>query len=111
MKMNNNIAIARWFKQLLIVCMGLLCNSQLVFAAVEEEAKRPINIAAVVTFVIFMILTLLITTWAARRTRSRKDYYAAGGDIGPIQNGFAIAGDTMSAASFLGLVGLIYVIG
>jgi cation/acetate symporter len=82
-----------------------------VFALVDEQAKRPLNIAAVATFAAFMVLTLLITTWAARRTRSRKDYYAAGGEIGPIQNGFAIAGDTMSAASFLGLVGLIYVIG
>ena len=82
-----------------------------VFALVDEQANRPLNIAAVATFAAFMVLTLLITTWAARRTRSRKDYYVAGGKIGPIQNGFAIAGDTMSAASFLGLVGLIYVIG
>ncbi len=82
-----------------------------VFALVDEQANRPLNIAAVATFAAFMVLTLLITTWAARRTRSRKDYYVAGGEIGPIQNGFAIAGDTMSAASFLGLVGLIYVIG
>ena len=83
------------------VWTALLLISYPVFAVVEEEVKRPVNIAAVVTFVFFMILTLMITTWAARRTRSRKDYYAAGGDIGPIQNGFAIAGDTMSAASFL----------
>ena len=82
-----------------------------VFALAEEQAKRPLNLAAVATFAGFMVLTLFITTWAARRTHSRKDYYAAGGEIGPIQNGFAIAGDTMSAASFLGLVGLIYVIG
>ena len=58
MKMSSNYAMARWLKQFVFVCVGLLCNSQLVLAAVEEEAKRPINIAAVVTFVIFMILQL-----------------------------------------------------
>ncbi len=81
----------------------------LVIAA--QQTERPVNIAAVVTFILFMILTLVITTWAARRTRSRKDYYVAGGKISGLQNGFAIAGDTMSAASFLGLVGLVYIVG
>ena len=93
------------------VYAGLIFCSPSVFAAVEEQVHRPVNIAALVTFVMFMVLTLWITTWAARRTRSRKDYYAAGGNISGLQNGFAIAGDTMSAASFLGLVGLVYVVG
>lgn len=87
----------------------LFITPMTVFAG--EGAAKEINIPALVTFLLFMVLTLLITTWAARRTRSRKDYYVAGGEIGGIQNGFAIAGDTMSAASFLGLVGLVYVIG
>ena len=76
-----------------------------------EQIERPVNMPAVITFILFMVLTLLITTWAARRTRTRKDYYVAGGKITGLQNGFAIAGDTMSAASFLGLVGLVYVVG
>ncbi len=80
--------------------------------AYEGAAEsRPINTAAMVTFSLFMILTLLITSWAAKRNKTRSDYYVAGGTIGGMQNGFAIAGDTMSAASFLGLVGLVFVIG
>ena len=55
-----------------------------------------------------MALTLLITFWAARRTKSAADFYAAGGGITGWQNGFAIAGDYMSAASFLGIAALVY---
>ena len=66
-------------KRLNFVYAGLIFCSPSVFAIVEEQVHRPVNIAALATFVLFMILTLWITTWAARRTRSRKDYYAAGG--------------------------------
>jgi cation/acetate symporter len=59
-------------------------------------------------FLMFVAGTLGITFWAARRTKSAADYYAAGGGITGFQNGLAIAGDFMSAASFLGIVGLIY---
>ncbi len=58
-----------------------------------------------------MAITLGITWWAARRTRSRSDFYAAGSKLGGIQNGFAIAGDFMSAASFLGVIGLFFLTG
>lgn len=53
----------------------------------------------------------MITYWAAKRTRSTSDYYAAGGGITGLQNGLAIAGDYMSAASFLGISGLVYLSG
>ncbi len=59
----------------------------------------------------FVLLTLLITAWAARRTRSASDFYAAGGGITALQNGIAIAGDYMSAASFLGISALVYASG
>ena len=95
-----------WKSILLIMC--LLPAS---VTAAETAGSRPINTAALLTFMLFMILTLLITSWAARRSRTRSDYYVAGGEIGGVQNGFAIAGDTMSAASFLGLVGLVFVTG
>src|SRR5690606_15285067 len=65
-------------------------------------------VTAVITFLLFTAATLAITRWAAKRTRSRSDFYAAGNSIGGMQNGFAIAGDYMSAASFLGLVGLCF---
>ncbi|MBL4802991.1 MAG: cation/acetate symporter ActP, partial [Emcibacter sp.] len=57
---------------------------------------------------IFVLATLCITWWAARNTKTKDDFYAAGGGIKPWQNGTAIAGDFMSAATFLGITGAIY---
>ncbi len=62
---------------------------------------------AMVFFLVFMIATLGITWWAARRTRTTDQFYAAGRSVSGIQNGFALAGDYMSAASFLGIAGLV----
>lgn len=62
-------------------------------------------------FLIFVFISLLITYWAAKRTRTAKDFYTAGGGITGFQNGLAIAGDYMSAASFLGISGLVYLQG
>jgi len=70
-----------------------------------------VNSVAVATFFLFVGATLVITWWAARRTHSRSDFYAASSRIGGVQNGFAIAGDYMSAASFLGLAGLTFIAG
>jgi cation/acetate symporter len=63
--------------------------------------------AAVAFFLIIVALTLAITYWAARRTRSTREFYAAGRAVSPVQNGLALAGDYMSAASFLGIAGLV----
>ena len=76
-----------------------------------EVEKQPLNIAAIVMFVLFVGATLGITYWAAKRTKSTKDFYTAGGGITGFQNGLAIAGDYMSAASFLGISGLVYLSG
>ena len=65
------------------------------------------NAIAMVFFFIFIAITLGITYWAARRTRTTEQFYAAGRSISPGQNGFALAGDYMSAASFLGIAGLV----
>ena len=70
--------------------------------------KQPLNMTAVIMFLIFVLATLGITWWAARNTKTKDDFYAAGGGIKPWQNGTAIAGDFMSAATFLGLTGAIY---
>ena len=80
-------------------------------AAAAEPPAGSLNYAAIVTFLLFLAATLLITTWAAMRTRSRKDFYAAGRAIGGVKNGVAIAGDYMSAASFLGMAGLLFLVG
>lgn len=66
------------------------------------------NAIAVVFFLGFVAATLGITWWAARRTRTAHDFYAAGGNITGLQNGLAIAGDFMSAATFLGISALIF---
>ena len=68
-----------------------------------------LNYPAIGSFALFIVATLFITVYAARRTRSRKDFYVAGSSIGGLQNGIAISGDYMSAASFLGLVGLMFI--
>ena len=82
--------------------------------------KQATNWTAIGMFSIFVIGTLFITKWAASKTKSAADFYTAGGGITGFQNGLAIAGDYMSAASFLGISaavmvggydGLIYSIG
>jgi cation/acetate symporter len=65
------------------------------------------TVSAVVFFLVIVALTLAVTYWAARRTRSTTEFYAAGRSISPLQNGLALAGDYMSAASFLGIAGLV----
>lgn len=62
-------------------------------------------------FAVILALTLYITWWAAKRTRTTSEFYAAGGALSARQNGFALAGDWMSAAAFLGFSGLIALYG
>jgi cation/acetate symporter len=89
-------------------------------ADLGETTKQATNWTAIVMFAAFVIATLGITKWAAAKTKSAADFYTAGGGITGFQNGLAIAGDYMSAASFLGISaavmasgydGLIYSIG
>src|SRR5512142_2812389 len=58
-------------------------------------------------FFLIVVVTLAITYWAAKRTKTSKEFYAAGRSVSAIQNGFALAGDYMSAASFLGISGMV----
>ena len=76
-----------------------------------QAQKQPLNLVAISMFVAFVALTVFITYWAARRTKSTSDFYSAGGGITGWQNGIAIAGDYMSAASFLGIASLVYTTG
>ena len=80
-------------------------------ALTGEVQKQPLNIPAILMFVVFVGATLCITYWASKRNNSAADYYAAGGKITGFQNGLAIAGDYMSAASFLGISALVYTSG
>ena len=63
--------------------------------------------SAIAFFLVIVAITLAITYWAAKRTRTTKDFYAAGRSVTGLQNGLALAGDYMSAASFLGIAGLV----
>ena len=73
---------------------------------VPSAIGRP-NTIAMAFFFLFIAITLAITWWAARRTRTTDQFYAAGRSISASQNGLALAGDYMSAASFLGIAGLV----
>ena len=98
----------------LLATLGLAALSSGVWAAdalTGEVQKQPLNVSAIIMFVVFVGATLCITYWASKRNKSAADYYAAGGKITGFQNGLAIAGDYMSAASFLGISALVYTSG
>ncbi|MDA8428591.1 MAG: cation/acetate symporter ActP [Geobacteraceae bacterium] len=77
-------------------------------AAAVPAAAPPLNWHAIIMFLIFVSITLVITYWAATHTKTASDFYAAGRGVTGLQNGMAIAGDYMSAASFLGIAALVY---
>jgi cation/acetate symporter len=88
--------------------VSLALNSTAAFAASAGAEKQPLNVTAIVMFFAFVLATLGITYWAARRTRTANDFFTAGGGISGFQNGLAIAGDYMSAATLLGACALVY---
>ncbi len=95
----------------LLAAAAALATPALALAAgaLEGQAeKQPVNVHAIGMFLVFVALTMGITYWAANRTKSAADYYTAGGGITGFQNGMAIAGDYMSAATLLGLTAMTY---
>jgi cation/acetate symporter len=97
--------------------LGLACAVALVSSSlaagpdVGAVQKQSLNWAAIGMFLLFVLGTLGITYRAAMQTKSAADFYAAGGGITGFQNGLAIAGDYMSAASFLGISALVFTSG
>ena len=81
------------------------------YSAQSDSQIRQAESSTIVFFVVFAVLTLLISFWAARRATSSSEYLTAGSSISAGQNGLAIAGDYMSAGAFLGLSGAIYASG
>lgn len=79
--------------------------------AATPPVGQGLNVIAIAMFLVFVVATLGITRWAARRNNSVADHYAAGGKITAMQNGWAIAGDYMSAASLLGISALVFTSG
>ncbi|BAE53137.1 cation acetate symporter [Paramagnetospirillum magneticum] len=99
------------FLRLGVLSLMLLAPSLPALAAgadLGQAARQATNWHAILMFVGFVLLTLGITWWASKRTKSAADFYTAGGGITGFQNGLAIAGDFMSAASFLGVTALLY---
>ena len=94
----------------MIKIFTLLGLSSLALFAAEGGADT-LNVSAVAMFFVFIVGTMGITKWAASKTKSASDFYTAGGGITGFQNGLAIAGDYMSAASFLGISGMIFLHG
>ncbi len=103
-----------------LVLTGLALGAHAAGADLGQAEKQATNWTAITMFALFVVFTLFITKWAAAKTKSAADFYTAGGGITGFQNGLAIAGDYMSAASFLGISaavmangydGLIYSIG
>ncbi|WP_330948253.1 cation acetate symporter [Thermomonas sp. LB-4] len=92
------------------LALAAMTASNLALAAggdLGQVDKQPTNWVAISMFAVFVVATLWITKWAAARTRSAADFYTAGGGITGFQNGLAIAGDYMSAASFLGISAMV----
>ena len=90
----------------LVALFALLAVSAGAYAAgadLGQAQKQATNWTAIGMFGAFVVFTLFITKWAAAKTKSAADFYTAGGGITGFQNGLAIAGDYMSAASFLGI--------
>ncbi len=98
----------RFFAPLAALAATLLALPAFADEAIGQTQKQATNTTAIAMFVVFVLFTLGITYWAAKRTRSAAAFYTAGGQITGLQNGLAIAGDYMSAASFLGISALVY---
>ena len=96
------------------ILFPLLVLSGRAFAAggdLGQSVKQATNWTAIAMFMAFVVFTLFITKWAAAKTKSASDFYTGGGGITGFQNGLAIAGDFMSAASFLGISAAVYMNG
>jgi len=97
------------------ILSALMLTAVAAFAAGADlgagTKAEELNVPAIVMFFIFVFATLGITYWASKKTKSASDFYTAGGGITGTQNGTAIAGDYMSAASFLGITGMVYLKG
>jgi cation/acetate symporter len=93
--------------------LGLLVAGAALAAGADlgQTVKQETNWVAIAMFAGFVGITLFITKWAASKTKTAADFYTAGGGITGFQNGLAIAGDYMSAASFLGISGLVFASG
>ena len=91
-----------------LAVLGAAGAVQAASGTIDQTQRQPISMMAIGMFLVFVVGTLGITYWAAKRTRSAAVFYTAGGGITGFQNGLAIAGDYMSAAAFLGVSSMVF---
>ncbi len=97
--------------RLLLAALAALPAPAFAADAISGGTKQPLNVTAIAIFLTFVAATLVITWWAAKRSKTASDFYTAGGGISGFQNGLAVAGDYMSAATLLGITSLVYMRG
>ena len=97
--------VSRLFSFIMAMCIS---HGSFADASSGEVQKQPLNVAAIGMFVLFVLGTLGITYWASKQNQTASDFYTAGGGISGFKNGLAIAGDFMSAASFLGISAMVF---
>ncbi len=105
---NHTMTAGRGVKLALAALLAGGASLALAAGDIGAVQKQPLNPTAITMFVIFVAMTLGITWWAAKRTQTASDFYTAGGGITGFQNGLAIAGDYMSAATLLGLSSMVF---
>ncbi len=96
----------RWRPRLCLALLG--AGAPFAAVAAPVSAGLRLNASAIAMFLVFVLCTLGITYWASARIKSMADFYTAGSRVSGLQNGLAIAGDYMSAATLLGLTSLVY---
>ncbi len=97
--------------RLLFAALAALPAPAFAADAITGGDRQPLNLTAIGIFLVFVAATLVITWWAAKRSKTASDFYTAGGGISGFQNGLAVAGDYMSAATLLGITSLVYMRG
>jgi cation/acetate symporter len=99
------------FKHIALVALTAVCGAFSVPAFAQSGVGEGYQWLTFTTFAVVIAITMYVTYLAAKRVRSASDFYTAGGGVSGLQNGWAIAGDYLSAASFLGIAGLISLYG
>ncbi len=95
----------------IVALLGAAALAAAASPAVAQAVSKEYTLLTVGVFGAIIGVTMWVTYLAAKRTKTAADFYAAGGGVSGIQNGWAIAGDYLSAASFLGIAGLISLYG
>ena len=107
--LTRRLAWRKTFQIFALAAVGLFAQLPAWADALTGEVKKQaVNVPAILMFLLFVLFTLGITYWASKQNKTTTDFYTAGGGISGFKNGLAIAGDYMSAASFLGISAMVF---